>query len=123
MTSIGAWIDRRQIHAPWRLDGTGALLAAIFFLASMPLWAPSGATGVNNLAFPIILAPLIWAVAFVFAALEASLTRAGAVMAAAIGAPALNVGHTLDFFMADTPVARSKSNARRVSSHSVHSNR
>jgi hypothetical protein len=68
----------------WVLAGPGALLAAVATMAVMPLWLPRGAAGVGNLAFPIILAPLIWAVAFFYACLEENLRRGSLVIGGAV---------------------------------------
>ena len=73
------WLRRcaaRPVTTRWLLAGPGALLAALATMSVMPLWLPRGAAGVTNLAFPIILAPLIWAVAFFYACLEENLVRA-----------------------------------------------
>ena len=43
----------------------------------MPLWLPRGAAGVTDIAFPIILVPLLWAVPFFYACLEENLVRGG----------------------------------------------
>lgn len=77
-------IDRRP--KLWRviLAGPGALLAALLFMATMPIWLPPGDAGVNNLIFPIILAPLLWAVVFTYTCIEENLPRCAAVMGAAI---------------------------------------
>ena len=44
-------------------------------LAGMPLWLPGGAAGIDNLAFPLVFAPLIWAILFFHACLDRSLMR------------------------------------------------
>ena len=62
----------------------GAARGAWRRMSVMPLWLPRGAAGVTNLAFPIILAPLIWAVAFFYACLEENLVRASLVIGAAV---------------------------------------
>jgi hypothetical protein len=49
----------------------------------MPVWIPSGGAGVNGIAFPIILIPLSWALAFFYACLEENLVRAATVLTAA----------------------------------------
>src|SRR3546814_3202649 len=41
----------------------------------MPLWLPGGAAGIDNLAVPLVLAPLIWAGLFFHACLDRSLAR------------------------------------------------
>jgi hypothetical protein len=66
----------------WLLAGPGALAAAVATMMAMPVWLPAGAAGVDHLAFPIVLAPLIWSVPFFYAVLEERLPRAVAVLAA-----------------------------------------
>nr|WP_246623825.1 hypothetical protein [Sphingomonas colocasiae] len=51
-------------------------------LAGMPLWLPGGAAGIDNLAFPLVLAPLIWAALFFHACLDRSIARVALVAAA-----------------------------------------
>jgi hypothetical protein len=46
----------------------------------MPVWLPKGEAGLNNIAFPIIFTPLIWAVIFIYACLEERLGRGWAVI-------------------------------------------
>lgn len=57
------------------LAGPVAILVAIVLLAGMPLWLPGGAAGIDNLAIPLVLAPLIWAGLFFHACLDRSLLR------------------------------------------------
>ena len=59
-------------------------MAAVATMCVMPLWLPRGAAGVTNLAFPIILAPLLWAVAFFYACLEENLVRGSLVIGGAV---------------------------------------
>ena len=79
-----AAIRRRPVLARWLLAGPGALLAALATLMAMPLWVPPGAAGVNDIAFPIILTPLLWAVPFFYAVLEDNLVRTTVVLGLAI---------------------------------------
>lgn len=57
------------------LAGPGAILVTLTLLAGMPLWLPGGAAGIDNLAFPLVFAPLIWAILFFHACLDRSLMR------------------------------------------------
>ena len=75
---------RIRVTTRWLLAGPGALLAAVATMCVMPLWLPRGAAGVTNLAFPIILAPLLWAVAFFYACLEENLVRGSLVIGGAV---------------------------------------
>ena len=61
----------------WRflLAGPGAIVVTLTLLAGMPLWLPSGAAGIDNLAVPLVLAPLIWALLFFHACLDRNLAR------------------------------------------------
>jgi hypothetical protein len=81
--AIASAIRSRPVLARWLLAGPGALAAAVATMAAMPLWMPAGAAGVNGLALPIILAPLLWALPFFYACLEPNLVRGVAVIAAA----------------------------------------
>jgi len=68
----------------WLLAGPGALLAALLFMAATPVWMPGGSAGIDNIVYPVILAPLFWVVAFTYTCLEENLPRGAAVVAAAI---------------------------------------
>lgn len=80
-------IDTNAARHPRRwgrilLAGPGAILVTLTLLAGMPLWLPRGAAGIDNLAFPLVFAPLIWATLFFHACLDRSLMRAALVAAA-----------------------------------------
>ena len=57
-------IEAHPAAARWLLAGPIALAASLATLLAMPLWLPSGSAGLNDIALPIILLPLIWAVPF-----------------------------------------------------------
>lgn len=70
---------------PWvrvLLAGPVAIIVSLTLLAGMPLWLPGGAAGIDNLVFPLVLAPLIWAILFFHACLDRSLARVALVAAA-----------------------------------------
>jgi hypothetical protein len=64
------------------LAGPGAIVVTLALLAGMPLWLPGGAAGIDNIAVPLILAPLIWAALFFHACLDRSLARVAVVAGA-----------------------------------------
>lgn len=68
--AAAAAIRARPQLARWLLAGPGALLAGLATMAAMPVWFPPGQAGINNIAFPIILTPLLWAVPFFYALLD-----------------------------------------------------
>lgn len=78
-----AAIQARPVATRWLLAGPGALLAALATLAAMPVWLPPGRAGIDNIALPIILTPLLWAIPFFYACLEENLPRGVAVLGAA----------------------------------------
>lgn len=51
------------------LAGPVVLIASYLAMAAMPVWIPAGEAKVNNLIFPLIMLPLIWAVFFLYACL------------------------------------------------------
>ena len=53
-------------------------------MMAMPVWLPSGAAGINDIAFPILLTPLLWALPFFYACLEENLVRGTLVISGAI---------------------------------------
>jgi len=78
------WAARREAALRWTLAGPGALVAGLLLMASLPLLLPEGAGGLDHLVFPLILAPLLWALAFFYALLERDMARAALVFAGAI---------------------------------------
>jgi len=74
------WFERRPRTARWLLAGPGAVFASVLIMAAMPKWWPEGAAGVDNLVFPLILLPMIWAAVFFYACLTERLGRAAAVI-------------------------------------------
>ncbi len=74
----------RSAHRTLRilLAGPGAIVVTLALLAGMPLWLPGGAAGIDNLAFPLVLAPLIWSLLFFHACLDRSIARVAVVAAA-----------------------------------------
>lgn len=57
------------------LAGPVALGVAMLVALVMPLWVPAGVGKVDNLVMPLVLFPLIWAVLFFHACLDASIRR------------------------------------------------
>lgn len=78
--SMKGFVEAHPRSTRWLLAGPGAVAAALAFMCAMPVWLPAGQAGVNNIAYPLILAPLIWAVAFTYACLEENLPRGAAVI-------------------------------------------
>lgn len=90
---------------PWArilLAGPGAIIVALTLLAGMPLWLPGGTAGIDNLAFPLVLAPLIWAALFFHACLDRSVRRVALVAAALF---LVHGGLVASQFLNGTPLA------------------
>ncbi|ATY32963.1 hypothetical protein [Sphingomonas psychrotolerans] len=99
--------DTKPIQAQHRwarilLAGPGAIVVTLTLLAGMPLWLPGGAAGIDNLAFPLVLAPLIWATLFFHACLDRRITRVALVSAALF---LVHGGMVASRFMAAAPAA------------------
>ncbi len=78
-------LDSARLPRPWArvlLAGPGAIIVTLTLLAGMPLWLPGGAAGIDNLAFPLVFAPLLWAILFFHACLDRSVARVALVSAA-----------------------------------------
>src|SRR3546814_19830970 len=67
--------SRSRLWMRFVMAGPVAILVALTLLAGMPLWLPGGAAGIDNLAVPLVLAPLIWAGLFLPACLDRALAR------------------------------------------------
>lgn len=68
----------------WIMAGPLTLIAAVVTMASMPLWLPGGASGIDNLIFPILLFPALWAIYVFYALIEPRPVRGTVVFAAII---------------------------------------
>lgn len=75
-------IQPRHRWARILLAGPGAIVVTLTLLAGMPLWLPGGAAGIDNLAFPLVFAPLVWAMLFFHACLDRNIARVALVAAA-----------------------------------------
>lgn len=69
------------------LAGPVVLLASIVVMAGAALWLPKGAAGINNIAVPLVLYPLIWCVLFFYTCLSQQLRLAWSIV---IGITAVN---------------------------------
>ncbi|GHD46660.1 hypothetical protein GCM10017083_16050 [Thalassobaculum fulvum] len=87
--ALASAIRKRPQVIRWILAGPGATTAAILTMAAMPAWLPRGAAGVDNIVYPLVLAPLIWTVAFLYAVVEPNLPRGVALIAGAVVANGL----------------------------------
>lgn len=82
--AVARAIRARPVATRWLLAGPGALFAALAAMAAMPVWLPPGAAGIDNIALPILLTPLLWAIPFFYACLEENLPRGVVVTLVAI---------------------------------------
>lgn len=57
------------------LAGPAAAVVAVLVALAMPIWVPPGVGQVDNMVLPLVLFPLIWAVLFFHACLDANLKR------------------------------------------------
>lgn len=64
-----------RLFARVMLAGPVAAGLTLLVLAGMPLWLPKGAGGVDNLIWPLVILPGIWAILFFHAVLDRSLLR------------------------------------------------
>lgn len=67
---------RRPRVARWVLVGPVTVVLAVLVMMGMSLWVPAGPAGIDNIAMPVILFPLIWAGLFFYALLEERMERA-----------------------------------------------
>ena len=85
----------RRSRAPWlriALAGPWTLVASVVAMASLATWVPPGAGRVDNIAIPLVLFPLIWAVLFFHASLTRRLWHAAAVSVSLTAACGLLLG-------------------------------
>lgn len=97
----GAWparflrILRRPSAQRVLVAGPLALIAAIAVMAAMPHWVPEGAGRVDNLVFPVLGFPLIWATIFFYACLAEKPLIAAGVLACVIAVQVAIIGISL----------------------------
>ena len=72
---VSASVETQPTLTRWLLAGPGAVVASLLFVMAMPVWLPEGAASVDHVVWPQVLAPLIWAVACVYACLAEDLAR------------------------------------------------
>ena len=72
-------VPSRQLSARWALAGPIAFIAAVLMMAATPVWAPGGASALNNIVIPVVLFPAYWALTFFYGILEERLWRAAAI--------------------------------------------
>lgn len=77
---IAQRISARPVLTRWILAGPVTIIAAILIMAGMAFWIPAGEAKLNNIAIPIIILPIIWALCFFYACLEENLPRAVLIM-------------------------------------------
>ncbi|MEM9060860.1 MAG: hypothetical protein AAGD13_10410 [Pseudomonadota bacterium] len=86
---VRLWIVAHPLTMRWILAGPIALILSIVTMAAMPFWFPEGAAGVDHLAMPVVIFPLIWTVALMYPCIEDNMPRATLIMLAALFAQLL----------------------------------
>lgn len=76
--------SRTELILRWIMAGPLTLIASVVTMASMPLWLPGGAAGIDNLIIPLLLFPALWAGYFLYSLMEARPLRGLVVIAALI---------------------------------------
>ncbi|MEM6663053.1 MAG: hypothetical protein AAF666_12850 [Pseudomonadota bacterium] len=79
---VAEMISSRPVMTRWILAGPIALVLAIVTMAAMPFWFPAGPAGLDHLAIPILLFPLIWTATVLYPCMDEKLPRAVVVMTA-----------------------------------------
>jgi hypothetical protein len=81
---LRAMTTGRPLVTRWLLAVPGSAALALSFTSAMPVWLPSGGVPLNGIAYPMVLAPLVWITAFVYAILAENLARCVVVMASVL---------------------------------------
>ena len=79
-----ALVLAHPVATRWILAGPIAVLVAVATMMALPLWLPEGPAGIDNIAYPILLSPILWAIPFLYACLAEDLFRCAAVLLAAL---------------------------------------
>ncbi len=69
----------RNLVGRWVLAGPIAFVTAVLAMAATPVWAPGGASALDNIVVPVVLFPAYWALTFFYGLLEEKIWRASAV--------------------------------------------
>lgn len=69
------------LSARFWLAGPVTFIVSIMVMLGMAIWFPEGAGQIDNMIFPMLLFPLIWAIIFFYSYLEKKLLRLGLVLA------------------------------------------
>lgn len=80
ISRVRSAVEAHPVTTRWILAGPAAVLAAVATMMAMPLWFPAGSAGINNVALPILLVPLLWAIPFLYACLAEDLPRCAAIL-------------------------------------------
>ena len=75
----------RPVLLRWVLGGPVVLAVSLLFTMALAVVLPTGSAGVDNIVWPLVLAPVFWALLFIYVCLEESLKRGVAILVA-IGA-------------------------------------
>lgn len=77
---VAVWLCSHPRLVRSLLAGPVAAVLTVLVMGGMAVWVPAGDAGVNSVALPVVLSPLIWAVFFFYAVLDDNLARATGVM-------------------------------------------
>ncbi len=64
-----------SLVARWLLGSVGVLTAALLFTMALPVLLPPGPAEIDNIVWPLVLAPVFWALLFTYICLEENLRR------------------------------------------------
>ncbi len=79
----GRMIRTHPVATRWVLAGPVVLAVSLLFTMSLAVVLPAGPAGVDNIVWPLVLAPVLWAMLFIYVCLEESLQRAAAILGVA----------------------------------------
>ena len=83
--------SRRRAWSRGILAGPLVFLTAIATMSGGTLWLPKGAAQIDNIVFPIVLFPAIWAALFFYTLLDRKLWRAWSVTVVLLAANAVAI--------------------------------
>ena len=78
--SLAKVLKAKQRLVRWVLCGPVVFFATVLVMMGMAFWLPAGAAGVDHIALPVLLFPLIWAGLFFYALIEDNPLRAVSVL-------------------------------------------
>lgn len=72
---VNGGIAARPTLMRWIMGGPVCIIASFLIMMGMAYYIPPGAAKLNNIAIPLVIAPLIWVIVFTYVCVTENVTR------------------------------------------------